>query len=47
MMEHVKVVDRREEGKHTLIPPDAKFSAHTGGELDDLFPRPCTYTINY
>ena len=46
-MAHVKVVDRWEDGKPTPIPPDAKITAHTGGELDDPFLRPCTSTITY
>ena len=36
MMAHVKVVDRWEDEKPTLIPPDAKIRAHAGG-IDDPF----------
>ena len=37
MMAHEKVVDRCEEAKPTPIPPDAKVTVHTGGEIADTF----------
>ena len=36
-MAHVKVVHRWEEGKPAPIPPDAKLTAHSGGEMLDPF----------
>lgn len=39
MLLHVKIVDRREEGKPTWEPADAKLRANSGGgKVDALFP---------